>query len=290
MIHRVIHTNIAVLLTAILIVAMPLNAQNSTCIKPQGEIAVSVYGPAMASLPFVSDFEWNDNHGYSMGFGADYTHWYNRHFGLTAGFKITYLTHSQTSGVINENFNGTMPMTGLGATSVVMRGTANTVNETQTMTFAEIPLRLSFEAYNAYFNIGAALSVALTDYSDFSYSGNGYAITGLPDMGVTLSNAVPISLNGRTRSSNFPSELSRTIYGLACAELGYKFRFDNRNAVSLGVFGRYAFLPAKTENNKTFNLTNGNITAIQPSTTTIVDKMGYYEIGLRIAYHYGIGK
>ena len=37
-------------------------------------------------------------------------------------------------------------------------------------------------------------------------------------------------------------------------------------------------------------LTNGNITAIQPSTTTIVDKMGYYEIGLRIAYHYGIGK
>ncbi|MBQ4376079.1 MAG: hypothetical protein II793_00100, partial [Bacteroidales bacterium] len=238
MTHRAIHTNIALLLTAILLAAVPLKAQNSTtCLKPKGEIAVSVYGPAMASLPFKSDFEWNDNRGYSMGFGADYTHWYNRHFGLTAGFKITYLTHSQTSGIINENFNGTMPMTGLGATSVVMRGTANTVNETQTMTFAEIPVRLSFEAGNAYLNLGAALSVALTDYSDFAYNGTGYAVTELPDMGVSLPVEVPVQLNGRTRNSNFPSELSRTVYGLLSAELGYKFRFDHRNAVSLGIFG-----------------------------------------------------
>lgn len=285
-------TKISFLLATLLVTATTLTAQNAMAPnhRPDGEIAVSVYGPAMASLPFRSDFEWNDNRGYSMGFGADYTRWLNTYIGLSAGFKITYLTHNQTSGVIHENFAGTIPMNGNSTTSVLMQGTSTNVTETQTMTFAEIPLRISFEAYNAYLNIGAALSVALTDYSDFSYGGNGYAITGLPDMGVTLPNAVPVALKGRTRSSNFPSKLSRTIYGLACAELGYKFRFDNRNAVSLGVFGRYAFLPANTENNKTFTLTNGNIIAIQPSTTTIVDKMGYYEIGLRIAYHYGIGK
>ncbi|MBR1517443.1 MAG: hypothetical protein IJ620_04800 [Bacteroidales bacterium] len=258
----------------------------------RGELSVSVYGPAVAEMPFDGDIDWESKLGYSFGFGADYTYWFNKNIGLMAGLKIAYLTTNQESGSFDEDVRGILPVTGLGNQQVVVNVSATQSSETKAMTFAQIPVRIALKLSDFYCNVGASLSVAVTNYSEYGYSTNSYALEQVASMGVTMPTPVPLTLKDSKTGNIFQNrDLTWPVYILVGGELGYRFRFDDQNAVSLGIFGRYGGLNSKPEGgDQSFRLENGQISVNQPSATTHVDKMGYYEIGLRIAYHYGLHK
>lgn len=283
---------ITALFSVLLLTAGSLKAQDSVSAPRdyKGEVAVSMYGPAAAGMPFSGDIDWKSKRGYSLGFGADYTHWFNQNIGLAAGLKITYLTTTQESGAFNEEVGGTLPVTGLGNQQVVVNASATQASETKTMTFVEIPVRLALEKNDFYCNLGASLAIALTNYSQYSYSTDGYALEQVTSMGITMPAPVPLSLNDNKSGNIFQStDLAWPVYVLVGGELGYRFRLDEQNAISLGLFGRYGLLQSKPDgDDQSFTLQNDRIGVNMPSATTHVDKMGYYEIGLRIAYHYGV--
>ena len=281
-------------LAAMLLISGGLRAQDTVANGRayRGEVAVSVYGPAVAGMPFSGDLDWKMKSGYSLGFGADYTHWFTDNIGLAAGLKLTYLTNSQDAPAFSEEVRGTLPVAGLGNQDVVVVASATKVSETRTMSFLEIPVRLALEKNDFYFNLGASVSVALTSHSDYAYSTDGYAVTQVPGMGITMPAPVPVSLEDNKEGNLFQnSDISWPFYVMVGGELGYRFRMDDQNAVSLGLFGRYGLLKSSPDGDaQSFNLANDKIGVVQPSATTHVDNMGYYAIGLRIAYHYGVRK
>lgn len=282
---------------------MAQNTSSANTMAPEEvtyqDVVVSVYAPGVAAMPFKGgDADWTTKIGYAVGLGADYTYWFSRHVGFSAGLKLTYMTNTQKCENFSTDFSGPLSVTTSGSavntpsnTLVDLRGRATNVSELRTMTFAEIPVRLSFANDDFYGNIGVAVDVAVTNYSSFSYEGTSYQITGLPTMGISLPN-VPVSLEDTKTGSNLQStDAGWPFYVLLAAEAGYKFKLDDHNTISLGLYGRYAVVDSKPNGElNAFNLnSNRRVYVAQPSATPMVEKIGYYEFGLRIAYHYGIG-
>ena len=272
-----------------------LKAQNDTLSEklPLNEVAVAFYSGS-AATPFKGGAaDWNSKFNYAVGFGGDYTYWFNKHIGISAGVRLTYMSNTQESEEFSTVFEGTLPVVGIagGNTGVRLRSITSTVSELRTMTFAEIPLRLSLAMNDIYANIGVSLATAITNYAAYSYAATGYVMTDLTDAGVVLPD-VPVQLPDYRDGSSFQTEeTSWPFHVMLAVEAGYKFRMDERNAISLGIYGRYA-LTQSTPNgsNQSMTLANNCVSMAQPSTTALVEKIGYTEFGLRITYHYGIGK
>lgn len=285
------------LIAVMLLAAGSLKAQDSVSVTPttrdyRGEITGSVYGPAAAGLPFSGDIDWKVTTGYSMGFGADYTHWFSKNIGIAAGLKITYLTGTQKSSAFTDDITGTLPVAGIGDQSVVVKASATEASELRTMTFIEIPVRLALEYNNIYCNLGVSLSLGVTSFSNYTFEGNSNALSEVTSMGIAMNPTMPLSVDNTTRGSVFGNgDLPFPVMGLIGGELGYRFCLDERNAISLGLFGRYGLLRYNPDGDgQAFRLANNKIEALQPSASSHVDKVGYYELGLRIAYHYGVRK
>ena len=297
-----------IILTSLVVALMgvgSLKAQNTANTmapteKPYQDVTVSLYGPGMAAMTYAGgDAEWNNKIGYAIGLGADYTYWFSEKVGVTAGLKMTYMNSVHECTNYATSFSGPLSITTSGSavttpanTLFDLRGRANEVSETRTMSYVEIPVRLALDIDNIYLNLGVSAIVAMTNYASFYYEGTSYEITGLPTMGISLPN-VPVSLQDTRSNTTFQStDAAWPFYVLLAAEAGYKFRLDDRNAISLGVYGRYAVVDSKTNGElNAFNLnSNRRVYTSQPSSTSMVEKIGYYEFGLRIAYHYGIGK
>ena len=278
-------------LTALLFSTGGIQAQERTDMPAyRDELGVSIYGLSLASMPFEGNVQWKDKMGMALGLGADYTRWFNANMGLTAGLKLSILEHNQEVGPVDMTFQGTHNIVGIGETSVTMLAENTSIREGQTWAFIEIPVRFSLKHDNLYCNLGLSLSFAAAHSTNYAYECESYNITGVPALGIS-SAPVPVELEGRTYSHTQRSKLKNPVYCMLSAEAGYLFRYDDRNAVSLGLYGRYGLNKCKTDAaDESLVMNNGQISVVQPSLSGIVDKMGYYEIGLRITYHYGLVK
>lgn len=280
-------------LAALLLSAGSLRAQdNGNSPAYRGELGVSIYMPTLASMPFEGSLEWKDKLGVSYGIGADYTYWFNQFLGLSGGLRYTLIEHNQEVAVPQMKFNGTHTITAFGLTDVTMLAKDININEEHTVNMLEIPLMINLKKNNAYLNLGVSLAFALSHNANYGYKVASFSITDVPAMGITLPAPVPVTLDGNIEEVHSePTSLDKIFLCELGAEVGYLFRYNDRNAVSVGLFGRYGL--NKLESTSTDNpyiLANGHIAALQPSTTNMIDNMGYYEVGLRITYHYGLGK
>ena len=272
-----------------------LQAQNALAPEelPLNEVTVAFY-PGAAATPFKGgDADWNSKFNYAVGFGGDYTYWFNKTIGVSAGLKLTYMSNTQESEKFSTVFEGTLPVAGIagGNTGVRLRSTTETVSETRTMSLVEIPIRLSLNFNDIYANIGVSLATAITNYGSHSYGETDYVMTELTTAGVMLPD-VPVQLPDSRVGSTFQSEdISWPFHVMLAAEAGYRFRMDDRNAISLGLYGRYALTQNSPDGkNQPMTLSRNRVSTAQPSTTALVEKIGYTEFGLRIAYHYGVGE
>lgn len=259
---------------------------------PFNEVSVSVYGPSVASVPFADGTaKWNDKLGYALGIGADYTYWFGRHVGIAAGLKVSYMNTRQRSEAFATDFTGTLPISTLGRTGVSLHGTAASISEMQTITFVEVPVRLALTFKKIYLNLGISAATEITNFSTFGYDAPAYNITDLTEMGIHSLN-VPVKLTDNKNGVTFQNtDAGWPFFVLLSFEGGYKFCFDKRNALSLGLYGRYALTQSEAKGDKQpFTLANDRVSTALPSATDMVKSLGYYEFGLRITYHYGVGQ
>ena len=97
---------------------------------PRHEVSVNFQGLGFGSMPFSGDKDWDNHAGLSLGFGMNYTYWFNDHVGFRTGLRLNSLTHSQSLDNLNIPFSATMSLSSLGLpggsgnTNVSLLGTA----------------------------------------------------------------------------------------------------------------------------------------------------------------------
>lgn len=273
------------------------NALQAQETEPRHEMSATLQGLGLGSMPFSGSQSWNDQPGLSLGFGLGYTYWFNEHFGFRTGLRINRMTHNQKITNLDMPFTAALPLSSLGipggssTTSVVMRAGASSIQEEQVYSYIELPLQVAMRFDKIYLNLGVSLAKAVSATADYSYSDPTCAITELPDLGVTPTTPVPMVLTGEKEGSVKNRDMSKPFYFLLAAEAGYNIPVGDATNLSVGLFGRFAPIKNKTDNavdayaiqpDATYQLT-------QPSTSTLVEKVGYYEVGLSVGVNFGLG-
>lgn len=264
---------------------------------PRHEVSASLQGLGIGSMPFSGSQSWNDQPNLSLGFGLGYTYWFSTHFGIRTGVRVNILSHNQEISNLNMPITSSLPMSsinpafGSGMTMVNLRATASSVQEEQQYTFIEVPLLLAMRFQRFYVNLGLSLAKAVNATADYSYSDPACAITALPELGITPTTPVPMTLTGEKEGSVKNRNMSKPFYFLLDAEVGYNIPVGEATNLSVGLFGRYAPIAYKTDNAVEAYTIQPDATyqVVQPSTSTMAEKKGYYEVGLSIGVNFGLG-
>lgn len=270
-----------------------LQAQNAA---PRHEVSASFQGLGLGSTPFNGTTSWNDQPGLSLGFNLGYTYWFSTHFGVRSGVRVNLLSHNQEISNFNMPFSSSLPLSSLGLpggsgmTTVNLSATATSVQEEQQYTFVEIPLLLAMRFNQVYVNLGLSLAKALNATADYSYTDPTCAVTVLPDLGITPATPVPMTLDGETEGSVKNRNMEKPFYVPLAAEVGYNIPVGDVTNISVGIFGRFAPISYKTDNAVEAFATQPDATyqVVQPSTSTMAEKRGYYEVGLNLGVNFGI--
>ena len=259
------------------------------------ELSVAFQGLGIGSMPFTGSATWNDQPGLSLGFNVGYTYWFGEHFGFRTGVRLSRFSHNQKISNFDLPITTSLPMSSLGlpggsaVTAVVLRGTATSIQEEQSYTFLELPIQLAMRFGGVFVNVGLSLSKAVNASADYSFTDPALAVTAIPDLGITPTTPVPMTLNGTTEKSVKNADMTKPFYCLLDAEVGYNFPLGDVTSLALGLYGRYAPIAYKTDNNVDIYALSpdATYTVTQPSTATQVEKIGYYEIGVSLGVNFG---
>ena len=282
-----------------LLFGMPsLQAQEET---PKHELSVSFQGLGLGAMPFSGPVEWDDQPNLSLGFAINYTYWFNNTFGVRTGVRVNSLSHNQRIGNLDIPWTTSLPLSSLGLpggsalTTVNLRGTATSLQEEQRYTFIEVPILLAMRFDGFFVNLGVSLAKAVNASADYSYTDPACVITALPDLGVTPTSPVPMTLNGAKEGTVKNADMVKPFYCLLDVEAGYNFPIGDASSIALGLFGRFA--PVKYTNENPVDVyvldptaSTATYTVAQPTTTTLVEKIGYYELGISLGLNFGLGR
>lgn len=272
-----------------------LQAQDAA---PRHEVSATFQGLGLGSMPFSGSQTWNDQPGLSLGFGAGYTYWFGSHFGFKAGLRMNRLSYNQEISGLDMPVTASLPMSSLGLpggsglTTVNFIAKASSVQEERQYTFVELPLMLAMRCGQWYLDLGLSLAKAVSATADYSYSDPSCSIAELPELGVTPATPVPMTLTGEKEGGVKNRNMPKPFYCLLAAEAGYNIPVGDAASLSVGLFGRYAPVADKTKDAVDAYAIQPDATysLVQPSTSTMAEKKGYYEVGLSIGVNLGIAK
>lgn len=262
------------------------------------EVSVAVQGLGIGSMPFSGAATWDDQPGLGLGFNVGYTYWFGEHFGFRTGVRLTHFSHNQKISNFDLPISASLPLSSLGLpggstmTTVMLRGTATSIQEEQTYTYIELPIQLAMRFGGVFVNLGVSLSKAVEASADYSFTDPALAVTGIPDLGITPTTPVPMTLSGTTEKSVKNADMTKPFYCLLDAEVGYNFPIGRASSIALGLFGRYAPFAYSTDNDvNIYDLhPDASFTVTQPSTAAQVEKVGYYEVGVSLGVNFGLGR
>lgn len=290
------HTkNLIAILLVLTACNVTLKAQDPT---PRHEVSAS-FGLGLDGMPFKGPVDWKSNNGFIVAPGLGYTFWFNQHVGLQTGIVLKHVSYATeyNSGAVENDFTGMLPMNAdtYGNTTANIHGTASSCMEKQSYDFIEIPIHVALTWNNVYGNFGFSYAKAVFSSAKYSYDEVRYTITDLPDMGVTMPSPVPVALNTAAEGKVENGSMYRPSFFLFDGEVGYRFSPNptakDQLRFGVGLYGRCAlnsYMPEVT--GEMFSLENGKVSTAQPSTTGLVEKIGYYEFGLRLSLLLGFGK
>lgn len=289
------HTkNLIAILLTLTACSFTLQAQDAI---PRHEVTASFsLGPN--AMPFKGSAAWTSNNGFIVAPGLGYTFWFNQHVGLQTGIVLKHVSFATeyNSGAVEYDFTGMLSMNSdtYGNTTANIHGTASSCMEKQYYDFIEIPIHVALTWNNVYGNFGFSYAKAVCSSAKYSYDGVRYSINDLPDMGVTMPSPVPVALNTAAEGKVENGSMYRPSFFLFDGEVGYRFSPDatakDQLRFGVGLYGRCAlnsYMPEAT--GEMFSLENGKVSTAQPSTTGLVEKIGYYEFGLRLSLLLGFG-
>ena len=263
---------------------------------PHHELGIQFQGLGIAAMPFDGKVSWESKPGLSLGVMGNYTYWFGQHFGLRLGLRYNYMSHSQEVSNVNLPYSVQLPAesigypSGTGMTTVEMVATADKITENQTYGYLEVPLQAAFKFGGFNFAVGAALSRAHHGKADYEYVNPASHITALPDLGTTITTPVPMTLASPTTGEVNGSDVEKPLYFLLAGDIGYRFRIGEKSSLNLGIYGRWSPTKYKVDNQIAIFPVNDDATytVAQPSMTKLVDKMGYYEVGVTLGVNFGM--
>ena len=290
-----------VLLVAALTASSAVSAQQFVSYDNQGmlrhEISAHFARPGFGSMPFDITYGiGNTSSDWAFGFGVAYTYWFTEHVGFTSGLNFTYVSFTQTFENITSHTHGTISVTSSNRISTNVHANMNiltpSITENQALFMFELPVMVTAQARHLFGSFGFAFATPLSTYGTYSYDASEYSVVSIDEMGVKFRRPVPADIIEVSNGTYTPSDVKHPFFFELAADLGWKFYFDNRNMVSLSLYGRYSLNKCKVDNSdfKVIDVSNSTSMPYSPLEAGLVSSFRYYNVGLSVTYHFGLGK
>ena len=209
--------------------------------------------------------------------------------GLSVGYAQSGLkTDYDSTAFVKDNVNYT----------VVARG----IKETDHTVQLEIPLLFSMIHENGvFFNIGPKFMVPVySPYKQTVDQDNTHITAYFPETGITIKdNSVTGQYTGQQPTTD--NGVKFKINVMLTAEIGYEWILNSGNSLGLGAYANYSVFNTYSNTTSTeglFNLTPPSDTGsgssatldVLSATKTYTDKIGYFDAGVKVAYHFNFPK
>lgn len=265
---------------------------NSGCDR----FTIGVRGGAASLLQNLDDAFQNGkwNVGFDAMLDLQYAHYWKKfgkkmQYGLIVGVGAGY-ARSHVSGSVDEKFRVN---TAEGPIDYTI--TADNVKEYDGQIQVEVPVMFSMIHENGFFmNIGPRFTLPV--YEKYNQS------IAKPEINAMLyPEEVPVKnqpVTGVVTDEQADSKgkwTASTVNIMLGAELGYEFTFKNRNSLGIGVYGNYSVysLYKGVDNvNSLIDITEAPktgknaVVTVSPATDAYGKGIGYFDVGLKLAYHF----
>lgn len=238
------------------------------------------------------DGKWNV--GFDVMLDLQYAHYWKKfgkkmQYGLIVGVGAGF-ARSHVSGAVNDQFRIN---TSEGPIEYTV--TSDKVKEYDGQIQVEVPLMFSMIHENGFFlNLGPRFTLPV--YDVYNQSINKPEINAMiyPEEVPVKNELVTGVVKGDQAESTGKWNASKLNIMLG-AEIGYEFTFKNHNSLGIGVYGNYSLYSLYKKNNQSSSIIditeapssgkNAVVTVI-PATDAYGKGVGYFDVGLKLAYHF----
>jgi hypothetical protein len=180
---------------------------------------------------------------------------------------------------------------------------ADEVKENDGQIQLEIPLMFALYHQNGlFFNVGPRFMLPV--YTPFnqkiSENDNTYISAYFPDYGINVTNE---TITGKLAQDDYKTKGSKngnqfTINIMLTAEIGYEWTLKSGNSLGLGAYADYGVYSSYKNNTSNEPLvkvqppqgTNAANVEVLSATKTYASKLGYFDVGVKLAYHFNFPK
>lgn len=238
--------------------------------------------------------------GFSSGFDICYMGDFGRHYGFLVGLNFNFLSSGVDINAVSSEFTDEIEL-GTGTGSIIgtghFTGTTQSIKETYTSAFLEIPIMFTYTSdANTFINLGLKFAVPLSLKATYRCNTSDLILDYIETTGTDIA-----QLNYKV--SRYEDESgSYTFYGnggkmrsltvMAALEMGFRLQFIRNSSLQFSVYGDYA-LGVLSINNAASDLllTMENDRVNYRGLLNAGDVLGlrYFKYGIRIQYNIGIG-
>ena len=252
----------------------------------------------VASLMHDADKLGKWHAGWDVLLDLQYAHYWKRfgkkmQYGLLVGVSAGY-SRSHISSDVNDQY--TVGVTGDPVNPEIdYTITAGKVKEYDGQIQLEVPIMFSMIHECGFFlNVGPRLAVPV--YAQYDQTIDQPNIDAyFPVEGITVHNAKitgQVSPDQQDSKGKWSASKLNVMVG---AELGYEFTFKNKNSLGLGAYANYSVYTLYKNDTNTQSLVGiagkpaagvPAVVDVQSATDSYAKGMGYFDVGLKIAYHF----
>ncbi|MBR1792185.1 MAG: hypothetical protein IJ764_00900 [Bacteroidales bacterium] len=308
-IHTLCKPFIAIVMLAVFVESPPLveaqtkadrdNMRRALKSKPSRyELTMNYASLGVGSVRYEGGYEWATPSSQFCGnLGASLTHWLGSNIGLSAGLNFSYNLYCNDLYDLNYNGSGTVILQSRLETvldTALFHVGNKHISDVQVLGMVQLPLRVEMRYGHIFGALGFMITVPVISWGQYSYAGSVYELTEYQGMGVQMAddplNYVEVPTH---RSTYRPLGKAVPLFFNLTGEIGAKHHFDIVNSVAVSLFGSISLNAPQTTDvpYKLVSITNDvydeEHSLREPMMSDIVDRLRYYEVGIRIAYHFG---
>ena len=210
--------------------------------------------------------------------------------GLIVGLGIGYMQSGLKVG------NDSTSFTKSGVDYTVL---ASNIKETDHQLQLEVPLMFSLiSEKGVFFNIGPKFMIPVySPYKQTVDQNNTHITAYFPNEGITITDeTVTGKYTGQQPTTKNGIQFNVNV--MLTAEIGYEWVLKSGNSFGLGAYANYSVFNTFKNTTSTEGLfdltapteTSAAILDVQSATKTYADKLGYFDAGLKLAYHFNFPK
>ena len=176
---------------------------------------------------------------------------------------------------------------------------ASNIKETDHQLQLEVPLMFSLiSEKGVFFNVGPKFMIPVyTPYKQSVDQANTHITAYFPNEGITVTDEV-VTGKYTGQQPEAKNGIQFNINVMLTAEIGYEWILKSGNSFGLGAYANYSVFNTYKNTTSTEGLfdltapteTSAAILDVQSATKTYADKLGYFDAGLKLAYHFNFPK